>query len=111
MKTSVVVLSFGFAVLGLIGVATNATVWISWAAVLGGLLGSTVAIALPESRRKAESYVALAVGAVSGTLWIAAMALRVSDWMPKWTLAFAIGFFVTAAVAYSGRTADANAAA
>ncbi|HEY6477939.1 MAG TPA: hypothetical protein VI456_15285 [Polyangia bacterium] len=96
-----IALSFGLVVLWVAGLALQASRWLSWFALLAGLVAFVGAARFTESARTGIA----GWGAMAGGLflvWIVALATHATSWLTWSTFVFAWAFVILAVAAGSG---------
>jgi hypothetical protein len=106
VRGSSIVLGAGLVILWLVGLARDATPWLTWFNLLGGLFSFAVAAAITPGRSgyavPAGAPMALAV--FLSVLFIVAMSIGASSWMAWWTFAFACAYMILGLLAIGERT-------
>lgn len=97
-----IALSFGLVVLWVAGLCFQASTWLTWFALVAGLIAFGGAARFTDSARAGEfGWGALAAGLL--VLWIVALITRATPWLTWWTFAFACASALLAAASASGR--------
>ncbi len=98
MKGASVVLGVGLLVVWIVGLAQNATGWLTWLDGVAGVMSFVVAGAVaPADDRAAARSGSVGMGVQTAglfVLWLVGMATRATPWLVWWTFVFACAYLV-----------------
>jgi hypothetical protein len=98
-----IALSFGLIVLWVAGLCYQASSWLTWCALVAGVIAFGGAARFSDSARAGSfGWGALAAGLF--LLWLVAVSTHATRWLAWWTFAFACALAMLAVASASGRT-------